>query len=286
MADAVLVTGATGFIGQHLVAALKDAGRLVYGHSRRDGDIASCQLSFGGVRHVLHLAGKAFVPDSWTQPSSYYATNVLGTVNVLEYCRRIGASLTFVSSYVYGRPRRLPIDEDHPLEPFNPYSHTKILAESVALFYAQAFDLTVSVVRPFNVYGPGQAAHYLIPQVISQAIDPAVEFIDVSDLEPRRDYIYVGDLVSMLVALVLFEASGIYNAGSGQSVSVQEVVNEIQGITGTRKPVRSLGQPRQNEIPDVIADISRAQRAFGWSPQITLRQGLQMTVDSMRKQPQ
>ena len=232
--------------------------------------------------HVFHLAAKAFVPDSWVEPSSYYTTNVLGTVKVVEYCRRVGASLTFISSYVYGEPRALPIDEDHPLEPFNPYSHTKILAESVVSFYAQAFDLRVSVVRPFNVYGPGQAGHYLIPHVISQAIDPAVESIDVGDLEPRRDYIYVGDVVSMLVALVSAEATGIYNAGSGQSVGVQQVVSQIQEIAGTSKPVRSLAPRRRNEIPEVIADISRARRTFGWSPEIPLRHGLRLTVDWMR----
>ena len=111
-----------------------------------------------GIRHVFHLAAKTFVPHSWQDPRPFYEVNVLGTLNVLEHCCRHGARLTLVSSYVYGVPQHLPIREDHPLSAFNPYSQTKILAETVARFYEQHHGLPLVIVRPFNLYGPGQAA--------------------------------------------------------------------------------------------------------------------------------
>jgi nucleoside-diphosphate-sugar epimerase len=139
---------------------------VLYSHSFQDGNIATCPLEFGSVRHVFHLAGKAFVPESWQAPHGFYEVNVLGTANVLDFCRRQSASVTLISSYVYGKPLRLPIDEDHPLEPFNPYSHTKILAEEIGRYYAAQFGVPVFIVRPFNVYGPGQDRRFLIPTLI------------------------------------------------------------------------------------------------------------------------
>jgi nucleoside-diphosphate-sugar epimerase len=280
MSDAILVTGGTGFIGTHLTAALRRSGRTVFVHSQRDGDIAACELPYTGVRHVFHLAARTFVPRSWIEPALYYATNVLGTVNVLEFCRRAAASLTFVSSYVYGPPQRLPIDEAHPLQPYNPYSHTKILAESAVQYYGEAFAIRAAIVRPFNVYGPGQAAQFLIPEVIRQALDPNAAAIVVGDLRPRRDYLYVSDLVSLLIATI-DGAPGVYNAGSGGSASVEEVVEAIRRIAATDKPVRSSHQPRANEILDLMADVSRASRELGWRPRVTLEEGLTRTVASM-----
>src|ERR1039458_4815735 len=115
MKNETLVTGATGFLGRHLVAALESQGHAVRRHSSTDGDIADCPLPTEGVSHVFHLAGESYVPESWRNPQAFYRTNVMGTVNVLEHCRRNQAALTLISSYVYGEPQRLPIAEDHPL---------------------------------------------------------------------------------------------------------------------------------------------------------------------------
>jgi nucleoside-diphosphate-sugar epimerase len=274
----ILVTGADGFIGSHLVLALRAGGYHVWTHSTGDGDIRSCQLNFEGVGHVFHLAARTFVPDSWAAPLSFYEVNLLGTVNVLEYCRACGASLTLLSSYVYGPPARLPISEDAPLRAYNPYSHTKILAEETGLYYQREFGVPVTIVRPFNIYGPGQARQFLIPTILAQAIDPKQIAIVVADLRPRRDYLFISDLIVLLARMAFRRGGGIFNAGSGLSVGVGEVIALINELLPTPKLVRSNGLIRPVEVMDVFANISLAREQFGWVPRVTLREGLRETL--------
>jgi nucleoside-diphosphate-sugar epimerase len=279
----VLVTGADGFIGAHLVKALSEAGYLVVTHSTRQGDIRNCKLSFEGVGHVFHLAARTFVPDSWSAPLPFYEVNLLGTVNVLEFCRTCGASLTLVSSYVYGPPVRLPISEGDPLRAFNPYSHTKILAEETGLYYQRQFAVPVTIVRPFNVYGPGQDRRFLIPTILTQAIDPAQAAIIVTDLRPRRDYIFIADLIDLLLRTSFRREGGIFNAGTGSSWSVDDVIAMVNGLLPVPKSAHARGPLRQDEVIDVIADISRAKAEFGWVPRVTLRDGLRDTLAWVRR---
>jgi nucleoside-diphosphate-sugar epimerase len=281
-AATILVTGSSGFIGSRLVAALRRRGEIVATHSTREGDLAERPPGADAVRHVYHLAGRTFVPDSWIRPADFYRTNVLGTVNVLEYCRRNGASLTLVSSYVYGTPQRLPVDENHPLHPANPYAHTKLLAEETAQFYRTTFGIPVTIVRPFNPYGPGQPANFLVPTLIRQALSPDSDSIVVEDLRPRRDYVFVDDVVDLLMRLPARGTSGsAYNAGSGRSVSVEEVARAVSEVTGGSKPVVSRNNVRLHEVADTVADISRARDELGWEPRTTLHEGLRQVVASM-----
>jgi nucleoside-diphosphate-sugar epimerase len=279
MPESVLVTGANGFVGVHLVEALRSAGHVVCTHSVEAGDIARCNLDYNGVGHVFHLAAKTFVPDSWDDTHRFYEVNLLGTVNVLEFCRRHHASLTFISSYVYGKPDSLPITEEHPLRPFNPYSHTKILGEAIVGYYRSQFGVSATIVRPFNIYGPGQEDRFLVPTLIRQALDPSAAEIIVADLRPRRDYIHIGDLVRLLVATTAWPRGGIYNAGSGCSVSIAELIDVISSVTGIAKPVRSLEQARPDEVLDVVADISRSKDDLHWTPSVTLQDGLRSTIE-------
>ena len=280
MGDGILVTGATGLIGSALVRTFRSAGSQVAAHSSKDGDISESALNFSGIRHVFHLAAKTFVPDSWRDPAGFYKVNFLGTVNTLEFCRREKASFTLVSSYVYGHPRSLPVAENHSVEAFNPYCHSKIMAEEVSRYFADAYQLQVTIVRPFNIYGPGQAVHFLIPTLLRQALLPASEAFVVDDSRPRRDYLFVDDLVELLIRLMNKGAVGTYNAGSGYSVSVQQLAEIINRVAGTSKAVVSRDQNRPGEVLDVVADISKAKADVGWEPKISIEEGLRRTLHS------
>jgi len=282
MKSKILVTGATGFLGRHLVAALESRGLAVRQHSSPDGDIANCSLPMEDVGQVFHLAARSYVPDSWQDPRGFYQTNLMGTVNVLEHCRRSQASLTLLSSYVYGQPRRLPIAEDHPLSAANPYSHSKILAEEAARFYEQSFGLTLVIVRPFNIYGPGQRGSFLIPKIVRQVLDASVEVVRVQDLRPRRDYLYVEDAVAFLVALLGSNIRGVFNIGSGRSASVEEVIQLVNLAAGVSKPVASAGEERPGEIMDVVADTARAAAELNWRPSTSLADGIAALVAAER----
>ena len=276
--DKILVTGATGFIGRALVSRLKYSGFDVIEMNTFSGDIANPEtfnnLVKKDITHVFHLAGKTFVPDSWAEPINFARVNVLGAINVLEFCRRMQSSLTYVSAYVYGLPKNLPIDETCSIRPSNPYALTKYLAEEICEFYAKTYDLSVTIIRPFNVYGIGQAKTFLIPLIIDQVLGSECEIV-VNDLLPKRDYVYLDDLVTALVA-TKHKASGynIYNIGSGVSVSVRDVVDIIQDIAHTNKRIVCDDFIRQNEIMDVVAEITRAKYDLGWRPETSFRAGI------------
>lgn len=283
----VLVTGASGFIGRSLTSRLKAQGWDVAQADSAIGDIASQvtldKFAQQDIAHVFHLAGKTFVPDSWNDPHAFCQTNVLGTANVLEFCRKKRIPLTYLSAYVYGHPDSLPIGEDSPVRPSNPYALTKRLAEETCEFYASAHELPVITIRPFNVYGIGQAANFLIPAIISQVLTDGEEII-VKDLGPRRDYVYLEDLVTALLA-TLDKPGGyrVYNIGSGVSLSVQEVIDVIQDIAHTRKKVVCDTAVRTNELMDVVADITRAERELGWCPETSFHAGIENIIRSERE---
>ncbi len=283
----VLVIGASGFIGSALATRLMAQGRDVVPVDSSVGDIADretlAKFAHLEIAHVFHLAGKTFVPDSWDDPQAFCQTNVLGTVNVLEFCRKKHIPVTYVSAYVYGHPDRLPIAEDSEIRPSNPYALTKRMAEEVCEFYASAYQLPVTTIRPFNVFGIGQAKHFLIPAIIEQALGAGNEIV-VKDLAPRRDYVYLEDLVAALLA-TLDKADGysVYNIGSGVSLSVQEAIETIQDVAGTKKKIVCDQAIRTNELMDVVADISKAGRELGWKPEHSFRAGIEKIITSTRE---
>ncbi|MDH5666794.1 MAG: NAD(P)-dependent oxidoreductase [Nitrospira sp.] len=283
----ILVTGASGFIGRALAARLKSEGWGVIALDSTDGDIADqetlSELDQENISHTFHLAGKTFVPDSWANPQAFCHTNVLGTVNVLELCKKNRIPLTYISAYVYGHPDSLPISEDSVIKPNSPYALSKRLAEEACEFYANAYDLSVTTIRPFNVYGIGQAEKFLIPEIIRQALDKGGEIV-VKDLAPRRDYVYLEDLVAALLA-TLRKAGGyrVYNIGSGISRSVREIIDIIQKIAGTNKKVVSRQMVRTNELMDVSADISKAGVDLSWHPRCSFREGIEDIIRSERE---
>ncbi len=277
----ILVTGARGFVGSHLLPRLSALRHQPIAHDIEEGDLAQQPPAEDGISVVIHLAARSSVPESWTDPPAYYRANVLGAANVLEYCRRHGARLILVSSYVYGRPRYLPIDEDHPLEAFNPYGHSKILAEEAARYYARAFGVQIVIVRPFNLYGPGQNPSFLIPTLMRQALDPEKDCIEVQDARPRRDFLFVGDFAELLVKLVDSTANGVYNAGTGTATSIGELAALLAELTAKHKPLVDLARPRPDEVLDMHASITRARRELGWEPRTAIREGLARTLAAL-----
>jgi GDP-4-dehydro-6-deoxy-D-mannose reductase len=287
--ERVLVTGGTGFIGRALVRKLKEQGRKLVVLGSADGDIADertlKRFARNAPGHVFHLAGRTFVPESWKDPAGFYRTNVLGTLNVLELCRRSGASLTFVSAYVYGTPDRLPVKETAEPRPNNPYGHSKAVAENLCRYYADTFNLKVGIARVFNVYGSGQDERFVIPTVLRQLrTSPEIR---IKDSRPRRDYIHVDDVVEALAKIGERRPSwAIFNVASGTSHSVGDIIALLQKAVGVSKPVIELHEERPNEIPDVVGDNSRAAADLGWRPQVSMEEGIRRLAADSASQPQ
>ena len=271
----VVVTGAGGFLGQRLLERLHELGCEVVALSRASGfDLLNDGIPLSATDHVFHLAAETGVPDSWEDPVRFHLVNAHGTVRVLDQCRRAGCSLSYVGAYIYGIPQQLPISDDHPLDPNNPYAFSKWMGEQACEWYARTYGLALTAIRLFNVYGPGQSTRFLVPSLVAQALDPKVASIRLLDMSPRRDYLYVEDAVDALLASRSPGGYRLYNVGSGVSHSVREVVSLVLEAAGSNKPVLEAGEQRRNEIPDVRADCSRIYSECGWVPKYTLAAGV------------
>ena len=283
MGEKILITGSSGFIGKNLKELLLKDNYSVAEFNSAQGDIASTPLEYSGIDRVIHLAGKSFVPDSWKDPKEFMRVNAEGTRNVLEFCRKKNVPLMFMSSYVYGIPERLPIDESHPVHPSNPYAESKYAAEKICREYSEKYKISVSIVRPFNIFGSKQPEHFLISKIIRQVLDASAKTIELFDLSPRRDYLYMDDLLSAMLGLLKKRSTGIFNVGSGYSMSVEEIVNIIMAKAGVKKEIISKQDTRTNEIPDVVADISKITKETGWVPKTTFEEGIERILASEKK---
>jgi nucleoside-diphosphate-sugar epimerase len=274
----ILITGSRGFVGSSVLKSLSSQDFKIFEINIEDGDIAIPEIlskfNDKNISHVIHLAGRIYVPDSWDNPALFYSTNVMGTLNVLEFCKVNKCNLTHISAYLYGQPEGLPISENSKIVPDNPYAHSKFLSENLCRFYHDNFNTRINILRPFNVFGIGQNNRFLIPAIIDQVVGN--DQIIVNDLTPKRDYIYLEDLTKAIIKTLSCEIDfGIYNIGSGSSLSVEEIINKIQNTFKTNKEVKSKGTIRRGEISDVVADISRAEKELGWKPRYTFEDGLE-----------
>lgn len=277
----ILVTGSEGFIGRHLCQRLRTSGKTFLGIDLANGyDLTDNQIchTLPEFKVAVHLAARTFVPDSWKNPYSFFHTNINTTLNILEACRIRKASLVLTSSYVYGVPNTLPISEDHPLSALNPYAHSKLSAESLCKGFAQAADIPLMIFRPFNVFGPGQDERFLIPSILRQWKSGKVL---LKDSKPRRDYLYVADIVEAYFKslIIPFKGTEVINLGSGNSYSVKDITESISRLMPEQAIVEFTGEIRKNEIAETRAEISRAMDLLEWAPEHDLEQGLKKTIE-------
>jgi len=305
----VLVTGAEGFIGSNLTEELARQGAeiraFVFYNSfgkwgwfdRTDKELLkNIEIFPGDVRDprrvndavkgreiILHLASLIGIPYSYHAPDSYLDTNVKGTLNILNACCSEGVKRVVYTSTseVYGTARYVPIDEKHPLQPQSPYSASKIAAENIALSFYYSYDLPVSVLRPFNTYGPRQSGRAIIPTVISQ-IYAGKKTIELGNLTPTRDFNYVKDTANAFMRLA--ESSQVdgevFNAGSGKEISMENLIDLIITITGRNVEVvqkKERLRPRKSEVERLLCDNTKIKRLCGWEPTVTLEEGLEIT---------
>lgn len=282
--NSILVTGADGFIGKNLVTHLRNANFQIHCLDKRQGDISK-ESTWDGLPKtdvLIHLAGKSFVPDSWKDIDGYVKSNLLGTMCALKYCTTYDAKLIYLSSYMYGNPSKLPVSESAKIIINNPYALSKKYSEEACAFYSRSFNTRVVVLRLFNVYGYGQADYFFIPMILKQII--LNKKITVKDLEPKRDYIYIADVVSAIISSIGYECLyEIFNIGFGRSYSIAEVIDELQKVMGTNIPVVNEMQRRKGEIMDCFADIRKAQKFLSWSPQFSLNKGLHDIINTVNK---
>lgn len=308
----VLVTGAGGFIGSHLAERLVEEGAETTAfvhynalgswgwldHSRHvremrviSGDITDRDMvreSMRGADAVFHLAALIAIPYSYQAPGSYVRTNVEGSLNVFQNARELSVARVIhtSTSEVYGTAQYVPIDERHPQRGQSPYSASKIGADKLAEAFHDSFGLPVTVVRPFNTFGPRQSARAVVPTIIGQCLTSDV--VRLGSTTPTRDLNYVQNTVDgFLRAAASTEAIGTtIQFGSGREISIGDLAHTIARITG--KPInvieeRNRVRPENSEVRQLIADNSLAKRLLGWSPLVSLEAGLEATVDWMRQ---
>lgn len=272
----IAVTGASGFLARHLIEALRREGHSIVETDVQTGcDILDIEdlRALPKFNVLVHLAARTFIPDSFKDSRAFYETNVMGTVNCLEACKEREARMVFASTYVYGTPQYLPVDEKHPVQKWNPYSTSKILGEELCEAYCDHFEVPVRILRIFNLYGPGQADHFLIPKIVAGVHAGVVKLFTP---EPRRDYVYIKDVVDAFVLCAGGPWAGFerFNVGTGRSYSVAETVALVQEAMGTDVPVEYEGEGRPADVMDVRADVSRIHEAIGWAPKFELGGGL------------
>ena len=304
-----LVTGADGFIGSRLIEMLVKKGYQVKALSQYNsfnnwgwledvdckdkieiltGDIRDphyCKLITRDVDVVFHLAALIAIPYSYIAPDSYVDTNIKGALNICQAAKENGniRVIHTSTSEVYGTAQYVPIDENHPLQPQSPYSATKIAADAMAMSFYNAFDLPVTIARPFNTYGPRQSARAVIPTIITQ-IASGVKEIKLGDVTPTRDFNYVDDTCRGFIALAECDESigETVNIGSNSEITIGDTLNLIKELMGSDVEFvidKDRIRPSKSEVFRLWCDNSKIEKLTGFKSKINIRDGLYRTID-------
>jgi NAD dependent epimerase/dehydratase len=309
----VLVTGAGGFIGSHLVETLVKRGARVRAFVRYNSrseagflrqldpsDLSQVEIVAGDLRDedalrkaikgcqtVFHLGALISIPYSYVHPVEVASSNITGTLNVLMACRDLGVErLVHTStSEVYGTARIVPINENHPLQGQSPYSASKIGADKLAESFYCAFDLPVITVRPFNTFGPRQSARAVIPTIITQAL--TLDTVLLGNLDTTRDFTYVSDTAAGFLCAAQSEKGlgETFNLGTGREIRIGELAEQVIKLVGRKVSIKIDEQrlrPEKSEVLRLISDNTRAREVLGWSPEVSFESGLKQTIDWIR----
>jgi len=305
----ILITGADGFIGSHLTEMLVAQGHEIKALSQYNsfnnwgwledvnckskikvlaGDIRDphyCKYITKDVDIIFHLAALIAIPYSYVAPDSYVDTNIKGTLNICQAAKENGniRLIHTSTSEVYGTAQYVPIDENHPMQPQSPYSATKIAADAMAMSFFNAFELPVTIARPFNTYGPRQSARAVIPTIITQIANGAKE-IKLGDVTPTRDFNYVDDTCRGFIALAeCDEAIGqTVNIGSNFEISIGDTLNIIKKLMDSDVEFivdKDRIRPSKSEVFRLWCDNSKIEKLTGFKPKIDINKGLQRTID-------
>ena len=315
----IFVTGADGFIGSHLCEALVNKGHNVSALTQYNsfnswgwlddipkkilkeinvlsGDIRDSHGISNYVKNkdiVIHLAALIAIPFSYTSPNTYIETNVNGTLNLLQACRSSGIEkfIHTSTSEVYGTAKYVPINEEHPLVAQSPYAASKIAADQIAYSFYSSFDLPVSIIRPFNTYGPRQSARAVIPTIISQILN-GNKIIKLGSVNPTRDFNYVRDTVSGFISCTKNKKGigEVINIGNNYEISIKDLVKLIASLLNKKVDIRSDNmriRPKNSEVDRLRADNSKAKKILKWAPKYYakngLKKGLMETIDWITK---
>jgi nucleoside-diphosphate-sugar epimerase len=298
----VLVTGSTGFAGGHLCEYLYGLGPEVrcFARSAQNipikgpratpvlGDVQDYQsllVALKGCDIAFHLAAITVIPETRAKVFNTFATNALGTLNFLMAAReRRVKKVVYVSTcHVYGKQDRLPIGEEAPARPIDIYSASKLAGESLALSFAEMYEMDISISRAFNHFGPRQKGEFLIPSIILKLLRK--QRLEMGNPAPTRDFSYVDDIVRGYCLLAESgTASGIYHFGSGKERSVKQIVDTVAEISGARPHVQWNPEARRVDIPRSVGDCSKARKELGWQPRIRFEDGVKKTIAWYRAQ--
>ncbi len=278
----ILVTGHTGFIGTHLVQKLQGDFTVVTNskNNERLNVLEKSQLSdLDGVGTVVHLAAKTSIPNSISNPYDTYYTNVVGTLNILDYAvRKKINNIIYISTYVYGQPRYIPINENHPISPHSPYNKSKMISEKLCKFYSEDYNLNVVTLRPFYIYGFSHNSSF-VSSIIRKVINN--EKIVLSRKNTQRDFLYVDDFINLVYKILINFPEGyhVYNVGYGKSYTLEDILEVIGSITNKKIDVQYDSSFRPNDVSMMVADINKVVREFEWKPTIDIKEGIRLTID-------
>ncbi len=307
----VLVTGAEGFIGSHLVERLlkeraKVRAFVLYNSFNSWGwldtfpknKLKKIEIFLGDVRDynsvynaikdvdvIFNLAALIGIPFSYYSQETYVDTNIKGTLNILRAARQLKTEkiIHTSTSEVYGTAQYIPMDENHPVSPQSPYAATKASADYLTLSFYRSFGLPVTILRPFNTFGPRQSARAIIPTIIIQILSKR-KIIEIGNLKPSRDFTYVSDIVDafLKIAEAKHTEGNVYNVGSGRDISVKELVNIIGRVLGKKIKIiqnKSRFRPENSEVIRLVCEFKKINSICGWHPKISLEKGIEWTCN-------